>query len=112
MTVELQPLIVKANVIANTQIVKANVSTEIRPVIDVPEYEGEYTVTPTEETQTLETNGKILGDNVTVNSIPSEYIIPNGTVTLTSVGVFDISEYASSIVEVRDNYPRANGVNW
>lgn len=36
MTVELQPLIVKANVIADTQIVKANVSTAIRPVVDVP----------------------------------------------------------------------------
>ena len=73
MTVELQPLIVKANVIADAQIVKANVSTEIRPVIDVPDYEGEYTVTPTEETQTLETNGKRMTDDVTVEPIPSSY---------------------------------------
>ena len=36
-------------------------------------YHGEYEVTPTEETQTLLTEGKTLSYNVIVNPIPSNY---------------------------------------
>lgn len=111
MTVELQPLIVKANVIADSQIVKANViadsqivkanvSTEIRPVIDVPEYEGEYTVTPTEETQTLETNGKRMTDDVTVEPIPSSYVQPIGELNISENGNYDVRQYAFAQVSV------------
>lgn len=42
-------------------------------VINYDYYEGEYTVTPTRETQTLDTKDLILTDNVTVNPIPPEY---------------------------------------
>ena len=44
-------------------------------------YEGPYSVTPTEEVQTLETDGKRMTDNVTINPIPSNYglITWNGT---------------------------------
>lgn len=36
-------------------------------------YSGPYTVTPTQSTQTLYTNGFSMTDNVTVNPIPSNY---------------------------------------
>lgn len=110
MTVELQPLIVKANVIADTQIVKANVSTEIRPVIDVPEYEGKYTVTPTEETQTLGTNGKRMTDDVIVEPIPSSYVQPSGELDISENGNYDVIEYESVSVDVEgssDMFPWA-----
>lgn len=38
-----------------------------------PAYSGEYEITPTEETQVLETKEKYLTDNITVNPIPSNY---------------------------------------
>lgn len=75
MTAELQPIIVKANVIADSQIVKAEVATEIRASgSDIPAYTGEYTITPNEQAQVLETNGTKLLDDVTVEAIPSEYV--------------------------------------
>lgn len=36
-------------------------------------YEGAYTVTPSLQTQTLQTYGKTMLDNVTINPIPSNY---------------------------------------
>lgn len=52
--------------------------------VRVPTYEGTYEVTPTEETQILDTNNLKMTDNVTINPIPSNYglITWNGT-TLT-----------------------------
>jgi len=51
-----------------------------------PAYTGEYEVTPTEETQVLATQGKIMTDNVTVNPIPNNYglITWNGSVLTVS----------------------------
>ena len=40
---------------------------------NVPTYSGEYIVTPAAETQTLSTAGYKLIDNITINSIPSNY---------------------------------------
>lgn len=45
----------------------------VREFIDRPAYEGEYTVTPTTEAQTLETKNKRMTGNVTINPIPSNY---------------------------------------
>lgn len=42
-------------------------------IIDGPAYSGSLTVTPTRETQTLHTNGYLMGGDVTVNPIPSNY---------------------------------------
>lgn len=41
--------------------------------VETPPYEGEYIVTPNENTQTLETRGKRLAQNVIVEPIPSNY---------------------------------------
>lgn len=40
---------------------------------NLPEYEGEYVFTPTQETQTALTKGYKLTDNITINPIPSNY---------------------------------------
>jgi len=37
------------------------------------DYEGSYTVTPTEQTQTLPTGNRLLGQDIIVNPIPSNY---------------------------------------
>lgn len=42
------------------------------PIYPEP-YTGDYTVTPTGETQTLSTAGLMMTENVTVNPIPSNY---------------------------------------
>lgn len=38
-----------------------------------PAYEGEYTFTPSAETQVIETERKWLTNNITINPIPSNY---------------------------------------
>lgn len=48
---------------------KASVGIPIYP----DPYTGEYTVTPSAETQTLSTEGLMMTSNVTVNPIPSNY---------------------------------------
>lgn len=45
----------------------------IRELIGGEPYEGNYSVTPTTETQILPTSGKLLARDVTVNPIPSNY---------------------------------------
>lgn len=40
---------------------------------DAPRYEGPYEVTPSAETQTLETSGMVMAGNVTVAPIPSNW---------------------------------------
>lgn len=49
-------------------------------------YDGEYEFTPTEETQTALTNGKVLFRNITINPIPSNYgrITYNGSILTVS----------------------------
>ena len=53
---------------------------------DVPAYEGEYTVTPSQEAQTLETKDLRMTGNVTINPIPNNYglITWNGSVLTVS----------------------------
>lgn len=38
-----------------------------------PQYQGEYTVTPSQQTQTLNTAGRTLAENITINPIPQNY---------------------------------------
>lgn len=37
---------------------------------DAPEYDGPYEVTPTSQEQTLDTNGMLMRDDVTVHQVP------------------------------------------
>ena len=54
--------------------------------ISIEEYDGQYEVTPTLETQTLNTEGLKMTDNVIINPIPSNYglITWNGSVITVS----------------------------
>lgn len=54
----------------------------VREFIDRPAYEGEYTVTPTTEAQTLATNGLRMTDDVTVEAMPSATISGSSNVTV------------------------------
>lgn len=67
----------------------------------VPEYTGSYTVTPSEQTQTLATKDKKATANITVNPIPSQYVVPQGTKSITQNGTgIDVSAYADVDVNV------------
>ena len=67
---------------------------------DIPSYDGSYEVTPTEETQTLLTNQKKMTQNVTINPIPSQYIVPSGTVVIDALGTHNVAEYESANVSI------------
>lgn len=41
--------------------------------VDMPPYEGEYTITPTDLTQILETSGLRMTDDIVINPIPNNY---------------------------------------
>lgn len=45
------------------------------PIIPLiyPEYEGDYTITPTEEAQVLQTTNKTLSHNIVIAPIPTNY---------------------------------------
>lgn len=47
-----------------------------------PDYTGATTFTPSSTTQTIRTNNKILKSNITINPIPSNYQILNGTANI------------------------------
>lgn len=58
-------------------------------------------VTPTEQTQTVEPDSDKYGlSSVTVNPIPSSYIQPSGSVNIIANGTVDVTNYASAVVDV------------
>ena len=59
------------------------------------------TATPTTITQEITADSGYTGlSKVTINPIPSEYLIPSGTITITGNGQTDVTQYASVIVNV------------
>ena len=58
--------------------------------------------TPTKETQTFAADAGYEGiGTFTVNPIPSQYIVPSGTKSITSNGTHDVTDKASVNVNVR-----------
>jgi hypothetical protein len=75
-------------------------------------YEGtvinnqDKTVTPTKSQQSIAADSGYTGlGTVTVNPIPSEYIIPEGTLEVTQNGTVDVTQYASATVSVPSSAP-------
>ena len=61
----------------------------------------EKTITPTKETQEVTADGEYDGlSRVNINAIPSEYIVPTGTKSITENGTHTVTEYASVEVNI------------
>lgn len=58
------------------------------------------TVTPTKAVQTVEADNGYYLSSVNVNPIPSEYVVANKTMTITTNGTHDVKEYSSVTVNV------------
>ena len=58
------------------------------------------TITPSTTSQTAVAAGKYTTGNVVVAAIPSEYIIPSGSLPINQNGTVDVTSYASVVVSV------------
>ena len=62
--------------------------------------QGTKTITPTKSSQTAVPSGVYTTGAVTVAEIPTEYIIPSGTLNIIEGGQHDVTEYASVNVNI------------
>lgn len=58
------------------------------------------TITPSTSQQTAVAAGKYTTGAVTVDPIPSQYIVPTGTIQITQNGTVDVTQYASAEVDI------------
>jgi len=84
----------------------------IKDYIITPPYEGSYEVTPTKSTQILATDGLKMTDDVTVNPIPDEYIVPTGSQTIVANDTYDITDKAEVVVAVPDPVMQSKSVSF
>lgn len=64
----------------------------------------EITVTPSKETQEITPTSADYLSKVTVNAIPSKYIVPSGTLSIDTNGTHDVTNKASVNVNVLTSY--------
>ena len=74
-----------------------NLTTLVMPTLQA------QTITPTASTQTINSTRKYLLGDITVEPIPASYIIPTGTITITTNGTHNITSYVSANVNVQPN---------
>ena len=66
----------------------------------------EKTVTPSEDEQVISPETGYNGlSRVTVNAIPSDYIKPSGTINIITNDTYDVTNYATAIVNVSSSLP-------
>jgi len=58
------------------------------------------TIVPSTTSQIAVSSGFYTTGNITVDAIPSNYIVPSGTLTITTNGTVDVKNYASATVNV------------
>ena len=87
--------------------VKASIGQTVIKTVGPEEYTGPATVTPTTAEQTLLTADKLVKSDISVNPIPSEYIIPTGTevISITENGTVSRDVIAKKTVTVNVDVP-------
>jgi len=72
-------LTIGGDIITERSVIDGEVVTEVTSVAGeiafggVEAYRGEYTFTPSSQTQTIEIAGKMARENITINPVPSNY---------------------------------------
>lgn len=73
--------------------------------IDTTKPEQSKTTTPTKETQRILPDEGYTLNEVIVNPIPEEYIVPNGTLDITENGEYNITEFENVNVNINTTKP-------
>lgn len=82
MRVSVNEITLRMSVVASTQVIPMTVSA-VYQMVSAPAYEGEYEVTPRLYSQSLDTDGKLMEDDVTVYEIPISHTTnPTGGLTV------------------------------